>query len=165
MFLFFSSNFQGLYTKYLATSKCLYQWPPFVLLENEWRFLVKKALTIITQNIQWDGYSLTLYSIYTIFYGICQQYWSRAASTSVQSDHDIHRMLIDSSHFWPSSEQCRSWSDGTDVLADLDLHCLHVIKLYIWRKVLIIITQNIQWDGCRLYIDSCNTKPLFQRVT
>jgi hypothetical protein len=24
---------------------------------------------------------------------------------------------------WFKSKQCRSWSDGTDVLADLDLHC------------------------------------------
>jgi hypothetical protein len=43
---------------------------------------------------------------------------------TLPSDQDLHYSLFDSlGYFWPRSEPCRSWSEGTDVPADLDLQC------------------------------------------
>jgi hypothetical protein len=45
----------------------------------------------------------------------------------VPSDQDLHFSLVSSlGYFWPNSEQCRSWSDGMKVPADLDIHWSHM---------------------------------------
>jgi hypothetical protein len=65
-----------------------------------------------------------------------EQFRSRSAGKSVPSDQDLNCSLFDLlGFFWSKCDQWRSWSDSTNVLADLDLHWLHMRKkAYIWRK-------------------------------
>jgi hypothetical protein len=45
------------------------------------------------------------------------------------SDQELQCSLFDLlDQFWPLSRWCRSWSDSTYMLADLDLYCLHMCQ-------------------------------------
>jgi hypothetical protein len=70
-------------------------------------------------------------------------------------------------YIWPSSNQCRSWSDGMDVMTYMDLHYSHMWKKYMWSKGQISqckankptkITQNKQTEP-RFRPDSITTVP------
>jgi hypothetical protein len=63
-------------------------------------------------------------------YLFLHRYTLIARVNSLDPDQDLNCSLFESlGYFWPKYDQCRSRSDGADVMANLDLHWSHMHKL------------------------------------